>query len=39
MDPTDIVLLFIAIGIVAIVPIGCVMTRKQGKPGVPTAVH
>jgi hypothetical protein len=36
MDPTDIALIFIAIGLVAIVPIGCIMTRgsggKAGKP-------
>lgn len=30
MDPIDIVLIFIGIALVAIVPIGCILTRGSG---------
>jgi hypothetical protein len=40
MDPINLALLVIAVAIVAIVPIGCVMTRGRGRPGgITTSAH
>jgi hypothetical protein len=38
MDPINIALWLILVGLIAIIPIGCVMTRrKRGEP--PPALH
>jgi uncharacterized protein YoxC len=39
MDMVNIALLLIAIAIIALVPIGCVMTRGRGPRGITTPVH
>jgi hypothetical protein len=39
MDMVNIALLLIAVGIFAIIPIGCHMTRGHGPKGVTTPAH
>jgi hypothetical protein len=39
MDLVNVALLLIAIGIIALVPIGCRMTRDHGKPGAAGGAH
>jgi hypothetical protein len=35
----NLALLLIAVGIVALIPIGCIMTRDRGPRGVTTTAH
>jgi hypothetical protein len=39
MDPINIVLWVILVAMIAIVPIGCVMTRRKGGEPPPAAHH
>ncbi len=39
MDLINLALLFVAIAVVALVPVGCIMTRGQGPRGVTTSAH
>jgi hypothetical protein len=39
MDPITIVLWAILVALIAIIPIGCVMTRRKGGEPPPAALH
>jgi hypothetical protein len=39
MDLVNVALLLIAIAIIALIPIGCRMTRGHGKPGAVGGTH
>jgi hypothetical protein len=39
MDLVNVALLLIAMAIIAIIPIGCRMTRGHGKPGAAGGAH